>query len=101
MASRIELQNLLENILGSRNVYYQPPASVSIKYPAIIYSRSDIDTRFADNSPYSLQHAYMLTYIDRNPDSEYVNKIASLPMCVYDRQYKSDNLYHDVFKLYF
>lgn len=101
MGSRLELQTLLENILGSRNVYYQPPASVSMKYPAIVYSRNDIETTFADNNPYSLYHAYTITLIDTNPDSEYVNKIAMLPLCTYDRHYKADNLNHDVFNLYF
>lgn len=101
MGSRLELQTLLENILGSRNVYYQPPASVSMKYPAIVYSRNDIETIFADNNPYSLHHAYTITLIDSNPDSEYVNKIAMLPLCTYDRHYKADNLNHDVFNLYF
>lgn len=101
MGSRLELQTLLENILGSRNVYYQPPASVSMKYPAIVYSRNDIETTFADNNPYSLHNAYTITLIDTNPDSEYVNKIAMLPLCTYDRHYKADNLNHDIFYLYF
>lgn len=101
MASRLELQSLLEQILGSRNVYYQPPASVLMKYPAIVYSRSDIVATHANNIPYTLTNAYEIILIDKNPDSEYVKKIMSLPMCIYDRHYISDNLNHDVFTLYF
>lgn len=101
MRSRLELQTILEEILGSQEVYFQPPASVSMTYPAIVYSRSDIDSRFANNNPYALTTAYMVTVIDKNPDSKYVKKIAMLPMCSYDRSYRSDNLNHDVFTLYF
>lgn len=101
MGSRLELQALFENILGSRNVYYQPPASLSMKYPAIVYSRTDIDSQFANNFPYSQTNAYLVTLIDKNPDSEYVKKISMLPMCSYDRNYKADNLNHDVFILYY
>lgn len=99
MGSRLELQNLLESILGSRNVYYQPPESIKIKYPAIIYSRNDIDNNFADDIVYMQNHTYQIIVIDANPDSEIINKISKLPMCRYDRHYTSDNLNHDVFIL--
>lgn len=99
MGSRLELQNLLESILGSRNVYYQPPESIKIKYPAIIYSRNDIDNNFADDIVYMQNHTYQIIVIDANPDSEIVNKISKLPMCRYNRHYTSDNLNHDVFIL--
>lgn len=99
MGSRLELQNLLESILGSRNVYYQPPESIKIKYPAIIYSRNDIDNNFADDIVYMQNHTYQIIVIDANPDSEIVNKISKLPMCRYNRHYTSDNLNHDIFIL--
>lgn len=99
MGSRLELQNLLESILGSRNVYYQPPESIKIKYPAIIYSRNNIDNNFADDIVYMQNRTYQIIVIDANPDSEIVNKISKLPMCRYNRHYTSDNLNHDVFIL--
>lgn len=99
MGSRLELQNLLESILGSRNVYYQPPESIKIKYPAIIYSRNDIDNNFADDIVYMQNHTYQIIVIDANPDSEIIDKISKLPMCRYNRHYTSDNLNHDVFIL--
>lgn len=101
MRDRLKLQAILEEKLGSSNVYFQPPASVRMKYPAIVYSRSDIDNRFADNSPYSQEKAYTVTVIDKDPDSEIVDRIASLPKCMYDRNYRVDNLNHDVFTLYY
>ena len=50
MASRLELQKLLEMLLGNKNVYYQPPASLSISYPCVIYSRDRIDKDNADDT---------------------------------------------------
>lgn len=101
MRDRLKLQTILEEKLGSSNVYFQPPASVRMKYPAIVYSRSDIDNRFADNSPYSQEKAYTVTIIDKDPDSEIVDRIASLPKCMYDRNYRIENLNHDVFTLFY
>lgn len=101
MQDRLKLQAILEEQLGSKNVYFQPPASVRMTYPAIVYSRSDIDNRFADNSPYTQEKAYNVTVIDKDPDSEIVDRIARLPKCIYDRNYKVDNLNHDVFTLFY
>lgn len=101
MRDRLKLQTILEGILGSSNVYFQPPATVRMNYPAIIYSRSDIENRFADNSPYNQEKAYTVTVIDKDPDGEIVDRIAKLPKCMYDRNYKSENLNHDVFTLFY
>lgn len=101
MDKRIRLQQIFEHILGSRNVYYQPPASVCMEYPAIVYSRDDIENFHANNRVYTQATAYSVTVIDRNPDSIYVKKVSKLPLCSFDRHYVADNLNHDVFTLYF
>lgn len=101
MASRLDLQTELETLLGSRNVYYQPPASVRMKYPAIVYSRSNIENRHADDGVYMQSHFYELIVIDEDPDSEIVEKVSKLSGCRFDRHFTSENLNHDVFTLYY
>lgn len=99
MASRLELHALLRSIVP--NVYYQPPPSVRMNYPAIVYSRKNIDNTFANDSVYKQDHFYELIVIDKNPDSVYVEAISKLPKCNYDRHYTADNLNHDVFTIYY
>lgn len=99
MEKRLELHEILCRVLGSRNVYYQPPESVRMNYPAIVYSRENLPRVFADNIPYRQSHVYQVTVIDPNPDSEIVDKVSRLPKCRFDRHFKSDNLNHDVFTL--
>lgn len=101
MAPRQQLQDLLKTILGSDNVYFQPPSSVNMSYPAIVYKRDDIDTKYADNNPYKHQNRYQVTVIDANPDSDIPDKVAMLAMCAFDRSYTADNLNHNVFNLFF
>jgi len=101
MAQRLELQSLLESILGSRNVYFQPPANVQMNYPAFVYSRDYAVSEFASNLPYRHTKRYAVTYIDQNPDSLVLDKIAALPMCVFTRHFKADNLNHDIYNIYF
>ena len=76
MASRLDLQTFLEEILESRNVYFQPPESVKMKYPAIVYALDDIENVHADNG-------------------------VSIPTCRFERYYASENLNHWNFSLYF
>ena len=101
MFSRIELQDELEKLLGSKNVYYQPPESVKMDYPSIVYRRSNIDNNFADDLVYRQSYFYELIVIDKNPDSEIVEAVSKLPTCRYDRHYTADNLNHDVFTIYY
>lgn len=70
-------------------------------YPCIVYARFSAHTTFADNNPYSYDKRYQVTVISRDPDSDVPDKIAKLPMCLFDRAYVADNLHHDVFDLYY
>ena len=101
MASRLDLHEVLCSVLGTRNVYFQPPESVKMQYPCIVYERSAVNTRFADNELYMRKKRYTVTVIDKNPDSEIPDKVASIPMCAFDRNFTSDNLNHDVFSIYY
>ena len=101
MKTRISLQRKFEDLLGSKNVYFQPPESLKMKYPCIRYSLSDIDKRPGDNIAYSMTNCYDVIYISEDPENEVVRKILEMPMSSFDRHYISNNLYHDVVKLYY
>ena len=101
MDRRLSLQETLVNILGSNNVYFQPPETIRLQYPCIIYERSDIDKKYADNRAYMSMVRYSLTLITRSPESDLVKAILELPYCSYDRYYAADTLNHDVFTIYY
>lgn len=99
---RTELQAILESTLGSRNVYYQPTASVNMEYPAIKYTREHISISSATNSQdYINNNKYQLTVISRKPDNPVIDKLLTLPYCSYDRHYVADNLHHDILTIYY
>lgn len=97
---RLDLQMLLERLLTTTNVYFQPPETVKMKYPCIVYTLSSADTRFADNNPYTIKKRYTVTVIDYNPDSKIPDKVSSLPMCLFERFYTQNNLNHWVYNIY-
>lgn len=104
MDRRLSLHEELVTILGSRNVYFQPPESIKLKYPCIIYERYNASQKFANNKTYSFRQGYEITYIDANPDGNASfkdNLINRLEMVRYNRHFKADNLNHDVYIIYY
>lgn len=100
MDKRIKLQYFLEELAGNRNVYFQPPESVKLRFPAIVYSRDGIENTHANNRVYGQSTMYQITVIDADPDSEIVKKLSMLPNCHYEAHFVVDNRNHDRFNLY-
>lgn len=98
---RVQLQTLLEKLLGSSNVYFQPPPTIQMEYPCIVYNIDNADSDFADNIAYNFTWRYQVTVIDRNPDTPIRDAVASLPKCLFSRYFAANNLNHYVFVLYF
>ena len=101
MAPRLDLQALLVALLGSTNVYFQPPETVQMRYPAIVYNRDKMTIHHADNGPYRNEKRYQITVIDADPDSDIPDKVAALPRCAFNRNFTADHLHHDVFTIFF
>ena len=99
MAPRLQLHDLLESFVD--NVYFQPPTNIILEYPCIVYKRDYAESEFADNMPYNHRIRYMVTVIDRDPDSDIPNKVASMPLCLFNRFYTVDNLNHDVYRVFY
>lgn len=102
MASRLELHEELCKILGSRNVYYQPPKSIKMQYPCIVYSKAGVSKHNANNKAYIKTNEYDGVTIDYDPDSEIADNILDhFEMCSLSDGYTADNLNHRPFKLYY
>ena len=101
MPNRLDLQSLLEDMLGSKNVYYQPPESIKMQYDAIRYSKKTIRPTYANDRKYSMRDCYELIVIAKRPDNPVIKKLLALPYCSYDRHYVADNLNHDVLTIYY
>ena len=101
MAQRLELQAVLVQLLGTTHVYFQPPPTVKMEYPCIVYNREFVDIAHADNAPYKHQKRYQVTVIDRDSEGVISEKVSELPHCSYDRFFTAEGLNHDVFRLFF
>lgn len=98
---RVAFETKLKEFLGNDNVYFQPPEDFQLSYPCIVYKRSNIRPKFGDNLPYKLENQYTVTVITTDPDDLTPDKVAELPRCIFDRNFTTDYLYHDVFNIIF
>lgn len=98
MANRSTIHQKLKTMCA--HVYFQPPPSQQLQYPAIIYSLSGINKENANNSVYLQSRVYEVIVIDADPESIIVNKMAEDPKTTFVRSYVVNNLYHTVFKIY-
>lgn len=107
MDNRLHLQTLLEQTLesvlgeGHKEVYFQPPASIHMSYPCIVFQLDQMNTKFANNNPYGTIRRYQITAIDRDPDSPIPEALSKLQRCQFNRFYITDNLNHFVFTIYY
>ena len=101
MYSRLDLHETLCQILGSRNVYYQPPQNLKMTYPCIVYQLDRIENRQAENGVHAQFHQYNITIIDPRPDNAAIHKMSRLARSRYDRHYVADGLNHDSFTIYY
>lgn len=106
MRSRKELSPILHKIMASKykkyEVYWQQPTSTKMIYPCIVYAMDTIGTDHADNTSYRNLRLYSITLIGKESDNDdLIEQILALPYCSFDRRFINDNLYHDVFNLYF
>lgn len=104
---RLTFHNLLCEILSCPiegeqcRCYFQPPESIKMNYPAIVYSLDNIDKTYANDGVYLSNRRYAVTVIDKDPDTSLVQKVTNLPMSRFDRHFKKDNLNHYIFNVYF
>ena len=102
MADRLPLHEEFCTILGSRNVYFQAPESVTMSYDAIRYALSGFDIIRANDGVYRIVNKYEGVVIARNPDTTIPRDMLShFKMCSFGRPYTADNLHHYPFTLYY
>lgn len=96
MTNRLTLQNKLEEILGSRNVYYNPPESQKMNFPCIVYNMTNIQPIHADNKTYLDYTTYKLIHVSKQADSPVIRTILDIPMTRFSTKYVKNGFYHTV-----
>lgn len=99
-----ELEGYFTGVPGisnpSEHVSFQPDEKSQIQYPHIVYVRDPAYKLAADNVRYLHRDKYVMTYMDRKPDSLVFDALEKRPYCSHKASFVEDGIHHDVFDLY-
>lgn len=114
MSRRNVLHEKLEEFLGSNAVYFNPPSGFKIKqYPCIVYNRSSMKVKYADNQAYFVTQPYDVTLIcksvdegepwhdEGSDDALYRKLLLTFPCCSHNRHFVNDGLSHDNYTIWY
>lgn len=100
--NRLELHEKLCEVLKSRNVYFQPPESIKMTYPCVVYSLHGIDTKKADNKIYGYKKCYTIIYITPDSgDTLYDDFVKRFELSRFENYYRANGLNHYTITLYY
>lgn len=101
MDRRAELHSILCTVVD--HVYFQPPESIKLVYPCIVYNKEPEKDLYADNLIYVSTDRYSLTVIDANPDTQIPRELKDTlkEYIKPNRYYVSSNLNHYAFTVYY
>ena len=97
---RAELHQQLATILGSSYVYYQPPESIKLQFPCVIYELSSKIGNYANDRRYYTGTGYTLTLVTATIDDPRCSLLEQLKYCKFNRYYASEGLHHYVYTIY-
>ena len=107
---RLELQKRLETFAAeyvkkgdrTKHVYFNPPPDFQMEFPCIVYEESRPTNYHADNVRYFHFTRWKVTTMTQDPEAlDLAPKVAELPHCTLDGSpFRSDNVVHHVFELY-
>lgn len=99
---RLEFHQLLVNTMGEGyKIYFQPPETLKMSYPCVVYHRRYLNTTNADNINYLDGRQYQVILISRDPDDDGIDKLKDLKYSHYLSHSVVDNLNHDAFEIYY
>lgn len=101
MTNRLEFHHMLEEILGSKRVYFQAPSNTQMAYPCIVYSLYDLKDKHADNKKYLRDYLYKVTLMHKDPDNEVFDKLMNLEYSDFDNSFTTQGINHYVFSIYY
>lgn len=99
--TRLDLHEILCDVLGSRNVYFNPPASIQMKYPCLVYELIGAQIQHADNLKYQKHRRWKVTLITTDPDDKTPDRLDDIPYSSPGNPFVADGLYHFPYTIYY
>lgn len=100
MTTRVDLHERLLEFCP--NVYFQPPATIRMKYPCIVYHKSGKNRLYSNDDIYRKSQQYQVTVISPDPDNLIADELEDrIEYCVITNYMTVDNLNHTQLTIYY
>ena len=100
-SKELKLDRLMRDTLGSDYVYFQPPESVSMFYPCVVWNLAKLPVVYADDKAYLKNPKYVIRYISPDPDDPMRDTLVDVLGVPIIQVYCKDGLYHFIYELYY
>ena len=101
MKTRDEIQTLLEDAIGNKNVYFQAPPNTGMTYPCMVYKFVKPDVKYADNTPYLLTGHWEVHHMYKSVKNDLKEKMLFIaPYVTFDRRLVNSGVYNDYYTIY-
>nr|DAD73345.1 MAG TPA: tail completion protein [Siphoviridae sp. ctKm44]DAE09866.1 MAG TPA: tail completion protein [Siphoviridae sp. ctJdE31] len=103
MSKRMLIRDVLMKAIQKSNedykLFYNPVSNTNLTYPCILYKRSAVRQRHADNIRYHTHESYEITVIDKRVESPVIDILLDSQYCVYENEFIVDNMHHTILKI--
>lgn len=102
MATRLKLDAELRQYFGINNVYFQPPPNIQMEYDCFRYELDDVYIRHADDMKYLKKKRYKVMLITKKWNEDLIDLILDhFDHITMGKPYRTENLYHVPFFIYY
>lgn len=103
MSKRMLIRQILTEAIRKSNedykLFYNPTSNTILTYPCILYKRTGIRQRHADNVRYHSHEVYQITIIDKRVETPILPQLLENQYCVYENEFIVDNMHHTILKI--
>lgn len=103
MSKRMLIRSILNDSISKTNesykLFYNPTDNTTLTYPCVLYKRSGITQRHADNLGYHSSEEYQVTIIDKRVDSPLIDVLLTNQYCRYVNEFIVDNMHHTILRI--
>ena len=83
------------------NVYFQPPEGFKLQYPCIVFHKKTVENIHANGKVYGQKFLFEVTVMDKDPDGDLAQTISKWSKTKQIGHNRYDNIYHDIFNIYY
>ena len=103
MSKRMLIRDILMKAIQKSNedykLFYNPTSNTTLTYPCILYKRTGIRQRHADNICYHSHEVYQVTIIDKRVGTPILPQLLENQYCVYENEFIVDNMHQTILKI--